>query len=84
MEDKRTRHDHQRFVGFVGWPRHSLTSLGCRPTTCMHCSIYVNVYALYPVGHARGYGLQFADKRIAQFSLFLCSPSTCVVQSSID
>jgi hypothetical protein len=58
-------HHHQRFVG---WPfgTHSLTSLGMLDVhvyaLCMHC-IQLAYFSL----HARGYGLQFADLRIAQF-----------------
>jgi hypothetical protein len=37
---------------------------GFVPIECMQC-------VLYPVGHARGYGVQFADKRIAQFLLII-------------
>jgi hypothetical protein len=49
--------------------QHSLTSLGCRLTrVCIVTLSYVNVYAW--VGHARGYGLQFADKRIQRIAQF--------------
>jgi hypothetical protein len=58
MEDKGTRNYHQRFVG---WPqalarlRHLDRPSGHKRVCIVVCECAY--YALYPVGHARGYGI---------------------------